>query len=52
MAEIQEHMQVANEVSEAISAPMNGGLELDDVRPSFTFYPAHADTHLMSHRLN
>ncbi|CAL1701062.1 unnamed protein product [Somion occarium] len=30
MAEIQEHMQVANEVSEAISAPMNGGLELDD----------------------
>ncbi|KAK7696027.1 hypothetical protein QCA50_000668 [Cerrena zonata] len=31
MSEIQEHMQVANEVSEAISSPMNGvGLDIDD----------------------
>lgn len=39
MAEIQEHMQVANEVSEAISSPMNGvGLDLDDVRLSVCLF--------------
>jgi len=32
MTSIQEQRDIANEVSEAISNPLNAGIDLDDVR--------------------
>ena len=43
MADIQENMAVANEISEAISNPMGTGLEIDDVRPLYLIL--HVFTH-------
>lgn len=43
MADIQENMAVANEISEAISNPMGTGLEIDDVRPLYMIL--HVFTH-------
>lgn len=36
MADIQEQTQLANEVSEAISAPQYAGVEIDDVRSNLS----------------
>ena len=32
MSAINEQREIANEISEAISNPMNAGIDLDDVR--------------------
>ena len=44
MADIQENMAVANEISEAISNPMGTGLEIDDVRPLYMIL------HVLAHK--
>ena len=50
MADIQENMAVANEISEAISNPMGTGLEIDDVRPFYMML--HLLTHKTTSTLN
>ena len=37
MASINEQREIANEISDAISNPLNAGIELDDVRSSLGF---------------